>query len=93
MPNLALISHDLCPCVQSAVIVLSEKSTPHDLCYINLADRPDWFHAISPLGKVPLLQVGDTVISESAVICKYLDEITPGSPHPDDPLQRPSIAL
>ncbi len=41
MPNLALISHDLCLCVQRAVIVLSEKSTPHDLCYINLADRPD----------------------------------------------------
>ena len=32
-----------------------------------------------------MLQVGDTVISESAVICKYLDEITPGSLHPDDP--------
>ena len=37
---------------------------------------------------MPLLQVGDTVISESAVICKYLDEITPGSLHPDDPLQK-----
>ncbi len=35
-----------------------------------------------------MLQVGDTVISKSAVICKSLDEITPGSLHPDDPLQK-----
>jgi hypothetical protein len=30
-----------CPCVQRAVIVLSEKSIPHDRWYINLADKPD----------------------------------------------------
>jgi glutathione S-transferase len=41
MPNLAPISQDLFSCVQRAVIVLSEKSIPHDRCYINLADRPD----------------------------------------------------
>ena len=54
MPNLALISHDLFPCVQRAVIVLSEKPIPDDRCYINLADKPDWFHEISPLGKVTI---------------------------------------
>ncbi|MBD1845607.1 glutathione S-transferase family protein, partial [Cyanobacteria bacterium FACHB-63] len=37
---------------------------------------------------VPLLKVDDEVLFESAVICEYLDEITPGSLHPADPLER-----
>jgi glutathione S-transferase len=88
MPNLTLVSHDLCPYVQRAIVVLAEKSIPHERRYIDLGDKPDWFRELSPLGKVPLLQVDGTVIFESAVICEYLDEITPGSLHPDDPLQK-----
>lgn len=88
MPSLTLVSHNLCPYVQRAIIVLGEQSIPHERRYIDLADKPDWFREISPLGKVPLLQVDGTVIFESAVICEYLDEITPGSLHPVDPLQK-----
>ncbi|MDH3355601.1 MAG: glutathione S-transferase family protein, partial [Chromatiales bacterium] len=51
-------------------------------------ETPDWFKAISPLGKVPLLKSGDAVLFESAVIMEYLDEITPPSLHPVDPLQK-----
>ncbi|NJL57687.1 glutathione S-transferase family protein [bacterium] len=88
LPRLELISHHLCPYVQRAVITLLEKEIPHDRTYIDLSHKPDWFHAISPLGKVPLLKVDDEVLFESAVICEYLDEITPGSLHPEDPLQK-----
>ena len=88
IPSLHLISHDLCPYVQRAVITLLEKEIPYDRTYINLSNKPDWFAQISPLGKVPLLQVGDEVLFESAVICEYLDEITPGSLHPIDPLEK-----
>ena len=87
-PKLELISHHLCPYVQRAVITLLEKEIPHDRTYIDLADKPDWFRAVSPLGKVPLLRVDAEVLFESAVICEYLDEITPGSLHPADPLQK-----
>src|SRR5262249_53227565 len=66
MDKLTLISHDLCPYVQRAVIALSEKGVPFDRVYIDLNAKPDWFLAISPLGKVPLLKVGDHVIFESA---------------------------
>lgn len=38
------------------------------------------------MGKVPVLRAGDTVLFESAVICEYLDEITPPSLHPSEPL-------
>jgi len=86
IPHLELISHELCPYVQRAVIILLEKSIPHDRTYIDLANKPDWFRQISPLGKVPLLKVEGEVLFESAVICDYLDEITPGSLHPSTPL-------
>ena len=87
--QLTLVSHDLCPFVQRAIIMLLKKGIPHDRVYIDLTAKPAWFNAISPLGKVPLLRIGDdAVLFESAVICEYLDEITPGSLHPEDPLQR-----
>ncbi|MBI4780996.1 MAG: glutathione S-transferase family protein [Oscillatoriophycideae cyanobacterium NC_groundwater_1537_Pr4_S-0.65um_50_18] len=88
IPKLELISHPLCPYVQRAVITLLEKNIPHERTYIDLSNKPDWFHQISPLGKVPLLKVDEEVLFESAVICEYLNEITPGSLHPDDALQK-----
>ena len=88
MPRLKLISHKLCPYVQRSIITLIEKRIPHDREYIDLANKPDWFLQISPLGKVPLLLVDGTVLFESAVICEYLDEITPGSLHPANPLTK-----
>ncbi len=86
--NLELVSYHLCPYVQRAVITLLEKDIPHRRTYIDLSNKPGWFRQISPLGKVPLLKVGDEVLFESAVICEYLDEVTPGSLHPTDPLTK-----
>jgi glutathione S-transferase len=88
MPKLTLISHDLCPYVQRAVIALAEKGVAFDRVYVDLDAKPDWFLAISPLGKVPLLKVGDDVIFESAVILEYLEETLPRPLHPADPLTR-----
>lgn len=83
---LTLISFDLCPYVQRAAIVLGEKGVPYERINVDLANKPDWFKAISPLGKVPLLKVGDEVLFESTVIAEYLDETQPGALHPADPL-------
>jgi glutathione S-transferase len=87
-PRLRLISHKLCPYVQRAVIALTEKGVAFERIDIDLANKPDWFLAISPLGKTPVLQVGDTAIFESAVILEYLEETQPKPLHPDDPLRR-----
>ncbi|SDH03028.1 glutathione S-transferase [Pseudomonas benzenivorans] len=85
--KLVLVSHTLCPYVQRSVITLNEKQIAHERIYVDLGNKPDWFLAMSPLGKVPLLQVDDgPVLFESAVICEFLDEITPDSLHPVDPL-------
>ncbi len=85
---LKLISRKLCPYVQRAVIALTEKGVAFERVDIDLANKPDWFLAISPLGKTPVLLVGDIPIFESAVILEYLEETQPNPLHPADPLRR-----
>jgi glutathione S-transferase len=85
---LKLISHQLCPYVQRAVIALTEKGVPFERIDIDLANKPDWFLAISPLGKTPVLVVGDHAIFESAVILEYLEETQAYPLHPADALAR-----
>ena len=92
-PKLTLISHKLCPYVQRAVIALTEKGVPFERIDIDLANKPDWFLKISPLGKVPVLLVetkdGEAALFESNVICEYIEETQAGAKlHPQDPLQR-----
>ena len=88
MTKLTLISHPLCPYVQRVAIALAEKSLPFTRIDIDLARKPDWFLAISPLGKTPALKVDDAAIFESAVILEYLEETRPAPLHPADPLER-----
>jgi glutathione S-transferase len=83
-----LISHKLCPYVQRAVIALTEKGVPFRRIDIDLADKPDWFKAVSPLGKTPVLLAGDTAIFESAVILEYLEDTRSPALHPADALAR-----
>ncbi len=93
--KLELISFSLCPYVQRSVITLLRKKVAFDLTYIDLESPPAWFDAISPLGKVPVLKVftgsGERdfrVLFESAVINEYVDEVSPPSLLPADPLER-----
>lgn len=87
-PMLTLISHPLCPYVQRAAIVLAEKGIAFERKDIDLANKPDWFLKLSPLGKTPVLLVEGEAIFESAVICEYLDETSSPRLHPQDALQR-----
>jgi glutathione S-transferase len=86
--ELTLISHHLCPYVQRAAIVLAEKDVAFTRRYVDLSAKPDWFLAVSPLGKTPVLLVRDEPLFESAVICEYLDETVAPRLHPEDALER-----
>lgn len=92
--NLTLISHPLCPFVQRAAIVLLEKAVAFDRVNIDLSAKPDWFLALSPTGKVPVLTVRqlsgeEAILFESVVICEYLNETQGGAAmYPDDALLR-----
>jgi glutathione S-transferase len=92
MTTLTLVSHHLCPYVQRAAISLAEKQVGFERIYVDLANKPEWFKALSPLGKVPLLRVEhgeeEAIIFESAVILEYLEETQPQALHPRAPLER-----
>jgi glutathione S-transferase len=78
MADLEIVSNELCPYTQRAVIGLIERGMPFKRIYIDLAAKPDWFLAASPLGKVPmltLLQLSDFACHMSG---QYEPQIVPG---------------
>jgi len=89
MPNpLTLVSHALCPYVQRIANALAEKGVEHERVTVDLAQKPDWFLGLSPLGRTPVLRVGDAVLFESAAILEFLEETHPNPLYPADPLER-----
>lgn len=86
--ELTLVSHALCPYVQRAAIVLLEKGVSFSRRWVDLAAKPDWFTAVSPLGRTPVLLAGGEAVFESAVICEFLDETLAPRLHPQEALQR-----
>ncbi len=89
MHRFELVSNLLCPFTQRAAIQLAEKGLPCERTYIDLAAKPEWFDPASPLGKVPLLRVGDAVLFETSAICEYIEDVAPAHPMwPSAPLDR-----
>jgi len=86
--KLELISFALCPFVHRATIMLHEKGVAFETRYVDLANKPDWFLAISPRSKVPVLVADGISIFESNVINEFLDETQPPRLLPDDPFER-----
>ena len=89
MAKYLLVSFKTCPWVQRAAIVLREKKVDFEFQHIEADNRPDWFRAISPHNKVPVLRLDDRIsLFESGAIAEYLDETTLPRLHPDDPVER-----
>jgi glutathione S-transferase len=89
MAKYLLVSFKTCPWVQRAAIVLREKKSDFEFRHIDPDNRPDWFTAISPHRKVPVLRLDDKVsLFESNAIAEFLDETTSPRLHPDDPIER-----
>jgi glutathione S-transferase len=89
MAKYLLVSFKTCPWVQRAAIVLREKNIPFEFRHIERDNRPDWFLALSPHKKVPVLRIDDKdSLFESNAIAEYLDETIAPRLHPDDPLLR-----
>ena len=79
MANLTL--YHASPSRSSVVLwMLEELGEPYDLKLLSLSNgdqqKPDYL-AINPMGKVPALRHGDTVITEVAAICAYLADEFP----------------
>ena len=60
--------------------MLEEVGEPYDVHLLSLANednrKPDYL-AVNPMGKVPALKHGDTVITEASAICTYLADEFP----------------
>ncbi|HTW36979.1 MAG TPA: glutathione S-transferase family protein [Steroidobacteraceae bacterium] len=55
----------------------------------------DWFKKINPNAQVPALDHDGRIITESTVICEYLEDVFVDSPHlrPDDPYRRAQMRI
>jgi glutathione S-transferase len=79
MPNLIL--YHAAPSRSSITHwMLEEVGEPYDLTVLNLKNgdnrKPDYLK-INPMGKVPALKHGETIITEVAAICTYLADAFP----------------
>ena len=89
MAKYVLVSFKGCPWVQRVAIVLREKRIDFEFRHIEHDNRPDWFRAISPHNKVPVLRLDErTALFESGAICEYLDETHAPRLHPEDAIER-----
>lgn len=89
MTKYRLVSFKACPWVRRAAIVLREKGVEFEFVHIESGSRPDWFAAISPHGKVPVLQIDNGLaLFESNAIAEYLDDTITPRLHPENPETR-----
>lgn len=87
--SLVLYGASASPFVRKVRVFLIEKSLPYELVPVvpfPPANSTPEFRRMSPLGKIPALADGDFAISDSSVICTYLERTHPNPPlYPSDP--------
>jgi glutathione S-transferase len=64
------------------------KQVKFNVTYLERGEKPDWFLAISPHGKVPVLKADDHALYESNAIAEFLDEVVEPRLHPENPVKR-----
>jgi glutathione S-transferase len=78
---------------------LYEKALDFKIRFVDPAkfeQHSDWFKAINPRGQVPALEHEGRIITESTVICEYLEDVFPDagtSLRPADPWQRAQMRV
>ncbi len=78
--------HPLSPFVRKVLLTLEIKGIPYENIPVFPGDPSPAFRAISPLGKIPVLQHDDFTTADSSVICRYLERVFPDKPiYPADP--------
>lgn len=77
------------PYVRKVLACLHLKRLSYEVDPITAFYAGEEFERLSPLRRIPVLIDGDLSISDSTVICEYLDDAYPGHPlYPADPRDR-----
>ena len=84
-----IIGSFVSPYVRKVLACMNLKGLPYEVDPITPFYGNEEFERLSPLRRIPVLIDGDFAISDSSVICAYLDEAYPGHPlFPADPRDR-----
>jgi glutathione S-transferase len=76
------------PFVRKVRVFLAEKNVSYDLEPIIPINVSADYKKISPLGKIPAYRDGDVTLSDSSVICAYLERVKPEPAlYPGDPYE------
>jgi glutathione S-transferase len=86
---LTIIGSYVSPYVRKVLACMNLKGLDYQVDPITPFFGNDEFRRLSPLCRIPVLIDGEFSISDSSVICAYLDEAYPGAPlFPDNPKDR-----
>ena len=80
------------------LLALHERGIPFESRFLSAAkfeQHADWFKQINPNGQVPALEQDGKVVTESTVICEYLEDAFPDYPslRPADPWLRAQMRI
>jgi glutathione S-transferase len=86
---LTIIGSYVSPYVRKVLACMNLKGLAYEVDPITPFFGNEEFRRISPLSRIPVLIDGDLSVSDSTVICEYLDETYPGHPlYPTSPKDR-----
>lgn len=84
MNNIVLYGSPLSPFVRKAAALLEEKGVGYDIEAVDVFNPPEWFVAISPLKRIPVLRDRsiaaegvDGTIPDSSALCAYIERKHP----------------
>lgn len=84
--SITVIGHPLSPYVRKVLACLEYKKLNYRIDPVFAPLASEQFTVVSPLRVIPVLQDGDFTVSDSSVICQYLDDQYPESSiYPKDP--------
>jgi glutathione S-transferase len=75
MKPLLIVGSYLSPYVRKVLVCLELKGIPYEVDPIVPFYGDERFSILSPLRRIPVLVDGDLVLTDSSVICQYLDEL------------------
>ena len=77
MKPLLIIGSYLSPYVRKVLVCLEIKGIPYEVDHLVPFFGDDRFSKLSPLRRIPVLVDGDLVLTDSSVICQYLEDLRP----------------